>query len=103
MPTTINLDALSLAELKDLQKDVAKAITSFEDRKRKEALSVLEEKAREMGFSLNDLTKGGKKSALPPKYRNPENPDQTWSGRGRKPLWFSQAMAAGRDVAEFEI
>lgn len=27
------------------------------------------------------------KSTLPPKYRNPSNPEQTWTGRGKPPAW----------------
>ena len=53
---TIEFNTLSLKELKDLQSQVAKAIAGFEDRKKKEALAELEEKAREMGFSLAELT-----------------------------------------------
>jgi len=26
-------------------------------------------------------------SVNPPKYRNPDNPEQTWSGRGKRPTW----------------
>ena len=52
----INLNEMSLKELKDLHGQVAKAISSFEDRKKKEALAELEEKARELGFSLSELT-----------------------------------------------
>lgn len=31
-----------------------------------------------------------------PKYRNPDNPEQTWTGRGKAPLWFVAATEAGR-------
>ena len=47
---SIDLNNLSLKELKDLQAQVAKAISSFEDRKKKLALAELEEKARELGL-----------------------------------------------------
>ena len=30
------------------------------------------------------------------KYRNPTNKSQTWSGRGRHPLWFDAAIKAGK-------
>jgi DNA-binding protein H-NS len=33
-----------------------------------------------------------------PKYFNPENPSQTWSGRGLKPRWFAAQLKAGRLV-----
>ena len=95
--TDIKWDALSLSELKDIQKKAAKAIQSFEARKRKEALAAVEAKAVEMGFSLSELTGGAKpkgtKSA--PKYCHPENPALTWTGKGRQPNWVKDALANG--------
>ena len=35
----------------------------------------------------------GKKVA--PKYRNPANPEQTWTGRGVSPTWVQALKAAG--------
>lgn len=101
--TNINLADMSLKDLRQLQKDVAKAIASYEDRRKKEALAALEAKAAEMGFSLSDLTsgKGGKISA--PKYRNPEDATQTWTGRGRKPTWFKDALDRGVTPEEMHI
>lgn len=29
------------------------------------------------------------KSSRPPKYRNPSNPEQTWTGRGKAPTWMT--------------
>jgi len=110
-----DLNAMSLDELKAHKKAVQKelkeaekAIASFKDREKKAALAAAEKAAAELGFSLAELTggsKGGKsgKSALPPKYRNPENPKQTWSGRGRRPDWIRAALDAGTDLAEFQI
>ena len=102
--TNIDLSAMSKADLQKLQKDVAKAIETFDDRARQEALSALEAQAKEMGFSLSELT-GAKKSKTvnPPKYRNPANPDQTWTGRGRQPAWIKAAIDAGADITEFAI
>lgn len=104
----MNLDALSLKELKDLQSQVAKAIASFEDRKKKEALAELEEKAREMGYSLAELTGGAviktrKRSPAVPKYANPADKSDTWSGRGRKPRWFEAALKSGKSPEDLAI
>jgi len=105
----INLDVLSLRELKDLQGRVARAISGYEDRKKKEAFAELEEKAREMGYSLAELltlqgAKTPRKRALAaPKYANPANPADTWTGRGRKPRWFIEGLAAGRAPEEMAI
>jgi DNA-binding protein H-NS len=98
MPS-IDLERLSLAELKSLEKDVAKAISAFGDRKKAEAMTALEQHAKALGFSLAELT--GKKvrkaraGSGEAKYRHPENPDVTWSGLGRKPRWFTAAIDAG--------
>ncbi|OSP55365.1 H-NS family nucleoid-associated regulatory protein [Pseudoruegeria sp. SK021] len=100
-----DLSKLSLEELKILQSNVKKAIDSFEDRRRKEAIAVVEAKAREMGFSVSDLYGTSKKDKLPlpPKYRHPEDPSRTWSGRGRKPHWINEATANGQSLDEFLI
>ncbi|MEM7720736.1 MAG: H-NS histone family protein [Pseudomonadota bacterium] len=101
----INWDKLSLDDLKQMQKDVAKAIESFEARKRQDALAAVQARAEEMGFSLNDLvgaTKaGGTKSA--PKYRNPDDPTKTWTGRGRQPQWVKDHLASGGKLEKLLI
>lgn len=97
---TLSLNDLSLKELKDLNNQIQKAIHSYEERKRKEALADLEDRARSMGFSLAELTgiPSLMKSRAPAelKYADPANPNVKWSGRGRKPLWFQAALDAGK-------
>ena len=50
-----DLEALSLSELKKMQKDVAKAISTFEDRQKAEARAKVEALARDLGYSLAEL------------------------------------------------
>ncbi len=38
-----------------------------------------------------------------PKYRNPGKPAETWSGRGRRPRWVEEQMAAGRSLSDLLI
>lgn len=95
----LNLSKMPLSELKQLQRDVAKAVAGFEGRKKSEARAALEAKAKELGFSLAELVGVPASRARAPvlsKYRHPENADVTWSGRGRKPRWFSAAIASGK-------
>lgn len=103
----IDLHSLSLKELKDLQSRVVKAIAGFEDRKKNEARAELEAHARELGFSLSDLTVANpvsrKRTSAAPKYANPANPADTWTGRGRKPRWFSEALAGGRKPEDLAV
>jgi DNA-binding protein H-NS len=58
-----DLEALSLSELKKMQKDVAKAISTFEDRQKAEARAKVEALARDLGYSLAELVGTDTKSA----------------------------------------
>jgi DNA-binding protein H-NS len=44
-----------------------------------------------------------KKSLVEPKYYNPNNPDEKWTGRGRKPLWVIELTSSGRSLEDFKI
>ncbi len=61
---------------------------------------------RPYGVTLNELVGNGpgstrKKAA--PVYRNPNNPKQTWSNRGRQPKWVSDYIAAGGKLEDMRI
>ena len=104
----MNLSEMSRSELEQLKADVEQAIVAAADRDRKEALVAARNAAAEFGFSLDELTGSGKsapgkRAKSEPKYRNPENPDQTWSGRGRKPNWVHEALQNGREITDLAI
>ncbi|WP_114965808.1 H-NS family nucleoid-associated regulatory protein [Alkalilacustris brevis] len=100
-----NLEEMPLNELKQLRKDVDRAIETFQERKKLEAASELEALAREKGFSLAELTGVARKTRKPakPKYRHPHDPSITWSGRGRKPNWFVDALKQGKSADDLAI
>jgi DNA-binding protein H-NS len=101
-----DIEALSLSELKKMQKDVAKAIATFEDRQKAEARAKVEALARDLGYSLAELvgteTKSSRASAAA-KHRHPENAALTRSGRGRKPQWFVKALESDKTANELAI
>jgi DNA-binding protein H-NS len=46
----------------------------------------------------------GKGRTLAAKYRNPENPRETWAGRGLKPRWLAAALKGGKKkLSDFAI
>ncbi|WP_424979759.1 H-NS family nucleoid-associated regulatory protein [Leisingera sp. S232] len=104
---TIDLSLMSRKELLKLQSDVEKALQDAELRERQEALKAAEEAAAKFGFSLEEITDAArqvtKKAKAAPKYRNPSNPEETWTGRGRKPHWVHAALTAGMDISDLEI
>lgn len=102
-------DQLSLEELEQIEKEVKKAIASFHDRKRKEAIAKMNEVAKELGFSsATDVlgTEPSKKkfrSDVAPFYRNPENHNQVCGKRGRKPAWFNELKKRGFTEDQLKI
>jgi DNA-binding protein H-NS len=99
-----NSGTLSFADLRYLQKSVAKAISTFEARQRAEAREKVEMLAKDLGFTLAELAEleepKRKRAPSTKVYRHPENPTLTWSGRGRKPGWFAAHVDAGKDANE---
>lgn len=110
----IDLEKMSLEDLRSLRGRVDRAITGFSERKRREAIAAAEEAVKAHGFSsLADVTGGrrrgtsrsGRAAARPAgdevRYANPADPSQTWSGRGRRPRWIQDALASGRSLEDF--
>lgn len=66
----------------------------------------LEAMALDGGFTLDELfpslkRRRGTTPTEAAKFRNPANPKQVWSGRGRRPEWLVKAVSQGRDPNEF--
>ena len=55
---------------------------------------------KEHGLSAQDLFGRGRKGAVAVKYRDPKNPQNTWTGRGRMPRWLTAAMKGGKAKKE---
>lgn len=105
---SLDLTEMSRKDLLQLQKDVEKALKDAEQRERSEALKAAEKAAAEYGFSLDEVLSAPAKAATrktkaTAKYRNPENHEETWTGRGRKPHWVHAALSNGVDISDLEI
>lgn len=102
----MNLDQMTLKELKDLQDKVAIAIYDFNKRQKAEARAAAIAAVKAFGFNLEDVLSEGnikKKPKVAPKYAHPENPELTWTGRGRKPKWVEAALASGKCMKDLEL
>jgi DNA-binding protein H-NS len=103
-----DLSSMSLPALQSFRRRVEQALTECEGRKKAQAIRAIIETAELHGFSLADLFGAAAVSRLQQspkrratasqKYRNPDNAGQTWSGRGRKPLWVLAAIASGKTM-----
>lgn len=121
----INIDSLSPRELDALISQAKKRRTTLSRRKPLIAVrKKLTQLARAEGYSIQELfggapaagpgrapraTKGAAKKAgksaskVAPKYRNPDNPSETWTGRGKQPRWLAAHTGSGRSLDEFVI
>ena len=115
---SINLTGMTRKELEKLKADVEKTLEKAAARDLRAAKKAAEKAAAEFGFSLGDIAGTGvavekpkraykkrkpSKGAGVAKYRNPNDANQTWTGKGRQPNWFKAEMAAGTDPAKLEI
>ena len=75
--------------------------------------------AKAEGYTIEELFGGAAKKSAParkatrpaasagrkiaPKYRNPANRKETWTGRGRQPRWLAALVAKGKKPEDFLI
>jgi len=102
----LNIDRMSLKELQELEARVKKALVVARDREKGELKQQVESMLAEAGLSLSELY--GERSAargktVAAKYVNPDNRSETWSGRGRRPLWLVAKLDKGASQDEFAI
>ncbi|WP_246123021.1 H-NS family nucleoid-associated regulatory protein [Luteimonas wenzhouensis] len=119
----IDLTALSPKELDTLIAEAKRRKTIL--KKRKPIASIrkrIVDFATAEGYTIQELfgpgatvgratAKAAKKTArkttagrkVPPKYRNPANPAETWTGRGKHPRWLAAQLAKGKKLEDFLI
>lgn len=100
-----DFDNMTLKEMRSLREKLDRAINSYQERKRRQALAAVEEAAREHGFNLSELTgaKTRRGGTVAPKYANPDDATQTWTGRGRKPRWVQENLDGGKSLEDLLI
>ncbi|CUH38865.1 global DNA-binding transcriptional dual regulator H-NS [Jannaschia seosinensis] len=107
---TMNMEDLAKAraETEAQLAQIKKAEAEYEGRKLQELKAEIEAMVARAGYSLADIFDGksakkGGKAKQPPKYRHPENKTITWSGRGRQPEWFKDALNSGKTREDLSI
>ena len=95
----INLKTLSPSELESLIHTARSQLEQSRSRQVEEVRGKIEALLHGAGLTLGDVFpriaagRGRKaKSTVAPKYRNPEDPSQTWTGRGKRPLWLAALL-----------
>ena len=110
MASKLNFESMSVDELWQLHEELGRVLSTrltTEKRELEKRLAQLhrEDQARytEMQVSPGVSRSRRKYPAVLPKYRNPNTPGETWSGRGKQPRWLVAALKTGRRIEEFVI
>jgi DNA-binding protein H-NS len=114
MSKKFNLDGMTVDEMWRLYEEISQVLSirlTSEKRELEKRLAQLrrEKEGRHLE-STGELSRARTASAprrkyprVLPKYRNPKQPSETWSGRGKQPLWLAAALSSGHKIDEFVI
>ena len=93
-----NLANMSYAELAKMQADIERMKIEKQSAERNAVRQQLIDTAKKHGFDIHDLFGKGRKAGgkVAIKYRDPSNPANTWTGRGRMPRWMVAATKGGK-------
>lgn len=99
-------EKMTLQELRELQASIDRHIGQRQAEERSALREKFRRMAEEQGFALADIvgtSRGGKGRTVAAKYVNPDNPLETWSGRGRQPRWMVARLKSGAKPEDFAI
>lgn len=108
----VDLNKLTLEELQQLIADAQAHIEVRREEAVAQARADIERIAASTGYSLQDLLGMGKPRArssssgrrtVAQKYRNPRDPSQSWSGRGKRPRWLQDELEHGGKLENFLV
>lgn len=101
----------TIEELQAQRAALTKQIEAIRSEARSQAVLEIKQLLEEHGLTVSDVVIASTKNPgaakvagrkVAPKFRDPVT-GQTWSGRGLKPKWMVEAIAAGRPVDSFLI
>lgn len=93
-----------VAELEKLRSRLDDQINAQRKQEMGLAAQRLKDAAIEMGFPIEELLPLlTERVEHPVKYRHPRNPQMTWCGKGRRPLWMNRALNEGLMLSEMTV
>lgn len=106
-----DLEKLSYSDLMELRGKIDGLLAQKKAEHVEHMKAKITAELEEAGLSVSDVLGGRTKTArgptkgsvVPPKFQNPKDPTQKWSGRGLKPKWLQQALDRGGKLESFKI
>lgn len=111
MAKKLSLESMSVDEMWQLHEEISRVLSvrlTSEKRELEKRLTQLRREKETQQLEPVDTQSGGhrerrKYPRVFPKYRNPNEPSETWSGRGKQPRWLAAALKTGHAIEEFVI
>ncbi len=102
MARTTDLEKMSYVELAEMEGEIQRLKIEKQNAERVEIRQRLTDLAKQHGFDIRELFGNARKGkgTVAIKYRNPKNPENTWTGRGRPPRWLAAATRGGKAKKE---
>ena len=105
----MNIKELETEEITLLINELQSELKNRFEKEKENFLNTIKDKADLFGVSVEDLlieasqSKKRKTGKVPPKYQNPDNKAETWTGRGRKPNWLVAQLDNGKQLENMLI
>jgi DNA-binding protein H-NS len=98
MARSSDLEKMTYAQLTEMEAKIERIKLEKQNSERAAVRKQLMDIAKEHGFDIRELMDGRKKGkgTVAAKYRDPKNPENTWTGRGRMPRWMVAATRGGK-------
>src|SRR5205807_3920428 len=112
MSKKLNLEAMSIDEMWQLHERVIQILSNKLTSEKRELEKRLAKLRRDkdmpgpVALNLQAKERVQRRRKYPrvfPRYRNPNNHSETWSGRGKQPRWLAAALTKGHVIEEFKI
>ena len=93
-----DLNKMSFAQLSQMEQRITRLKSEKQDEERAALRKNVTDFVKDQGFDIRDLfsSRSKGKGSVAPKYRDPDNPENTWTGRGRMPRWLAAATKGGK-------
>ena len=102
--TDIDLNSLSIEQLEALKQRIDGAVGNKQNQELMAVRDQLDELIDNSPFTLEEVLAAKKmRKPVAPKYRNPNDGTETWTGRGRKPIWVVEHLASGGTLEQVAI
>jgi DNA-binding protein H-NS len=112
MTKKLNLDSMSVDEMWQLHEEIGRVLSVRLTSEKRELEKRLERLRRDKQVpslrssnGMKDLARAPRRKypRVYPKYQNPQEPSETWSGRGKTPRWLVAVLKTGHKLEEFAI